>query len=391
MKILIFNTLFYPNEIGGAEISVKELAIQYENLGHEVFIVSIGKKHEKYDYEGIKCYTIPHNNLYWSIDSKKYDRKIRYIWHLVENFNLLQFFSVMRIVNAIRPDIIHANNTAGFSIFIPIVSKILGIKSIKTLRDYYDICLSGTRFKNGSKCEITCKECLVANTPKRMSLKLYDSITSISQSMADIFQSEGFGRISIVYNGISKNHTELFYIRDPEKNLNFGFIGRDSPEKGLNLLIESFIELSKIKQSIELTVAGNNGDKYRSYKYENISFLGYIEKEDFYKEIDMLVVPSLWDEPFGRVIIEASLRGIPVIVSKNGASRELLKLGVIGLEFDGSQSDLIKAMGDSLLRFDELRVSSKKRVSNLEDIFSVEKSANKYISLIERINEKYRS
>jgi len=67
-----------------------------------------------------------------------------------------------------------------------------------------------------------------------------------------------------------------------------------------------------------------------------------VEKENFYGKIDVLVVPSLWDEPFGRVIIEAALRGIPVIVSKNGASLELLKLGVIGLEFDGSKRDLKK-------------------------------------------------
>jgi len=123
--------LFYPNEIGGAEISVKELAIEYKNLGHKVFVVSTGKKYEKYDYNGIECHTIYHNNLYWSIDSKRYNRKVRYIWHLIESFNPLQFISIVKMVNTIRPDIIHANNTAGFSIFIPIVSKILGIRSIK--------------------------------------------------------------------------------------------------------------------------------------------------------------------------------------------------------------------------------------------------------------------
>jgi len=139
------------------------------------------------------------------------------------------------------------------------------------------------------------------------------------------------------------------------------------------LLIESFIELSKGEESLRLIVAGSNSDKYSHNRYKNISFLGYVEKENFYGKIDVLVVPSLWDEPFGRVIIEAALRGIPVIVSKNGASLELLKLGVIGLEFDGSKRDLKKVMSELSSEFQEWKAAARERINDLEDVFSVEK------------------
>lgn len=49
--------------------------------------------------------------------------------------------------------------------------------------------------------------------------------------------------------------------------------------------------------------------------------------EDAWKDIKVLIVPSLWLEAWGMVVIEAQLRGIPVIASDSGALPEA-KLGI---------------------------------------------------------------
>jgi glycosyltransferase involved in cell wall biosynthesis len=49
--------------------------------------------------------------------------------------------------------------------------------------------------------------------------------------------------------------------------------------------------------------------------------------EDAWKDIKVLLVPSLWLEAWGMVVVEAQLRGIPVISSNSGALPEA-KLGV---------------------------------------------------------------
>lgn len=70
MKILIFNTLYYPNIIGGAEKSVQLLAEMLVSRGHEPIIVSTFTDDKIDKVNGIKVYYLHHRNLYWSINSK---------------------------------------------------------------------------------------------------------------------------------------------------------------------------------------------------------------------------------------------------------------------------------------------------------------------------------
>ncbi|NBA78791.1 hypothetical protein GOQ04_24775 [Emticicia sp. ODNR4P] len=52
MKILIFNTLYYPDQVGGAEVSVQILAEKLA-LKNEVTVISIGENSEKFIHNGV--------------------------------------------------------------------------------------------------------------------------------------------------------------------------------------------------------------------------------------------------------------------------------------------------------------------------------------------------
>ncbi len=44
MKIMIFNSLYYPYRVGGAEISVQLLAEELVRIGHDVKVITLHEK-----------------------------------------------------------------------------------------------------------------------------------------------------------------------------------------------------------------------------------------------------------------------------------------------------------------------------------------------------------
>jgi glycosyltransferase involved in cell wall biosynthesis len=62
-----------------------------------------------------------------------------------------------------------------------------------------------------------------------------------------------------------------------------------------------------------------------------VEFLGFVEPRAFLRSIDVLVVPSVWIEPFGLSVVEAWAAGAPVIGARSGAVTELA--GRLGQEW----------------------------------------------------------
>ncbi|WP_413702352.1 glycosyltransferase [Psychromonas sp. KJ10-10] len=54
-------------------------------------------------------------------------------------------------------------------------------------------------------------------------------------------------------------------------------------------------------------------------------FIGHTEPAHFFNSIDLLIVPSDWDEPFGRVVVESYSHSTPVLVSNRGGLVELVE------------------------------------------------------------------
>lgn len=114
-----------------------------------------------------------------------------------------------------------------------------------------------------------------------------------------------------------------------------GFIGRLDPTKG----IETILTAARGGQldAFTFVVAGEGDDNYvaqlKSNAPANVSFVGRVNPNEFMPTLDGLVVPSLWPEPMGRVVLEAYQHGLPVVASGVGGLTELVKNGTSGLLF----------------------------------------------------------
>lgn len=114
-----------------------------------------------------------------------------------------------------------------------------------------------------------------------------------------------------------------------------GFLGRFSVDKGVDVLANAMAALeAEYPGEFRLRMAGEPrfvGDKSRRIVERAldavsplVEFTGWVPRDQFLASIDLLVVPSVWEEPFGLVVTEAMSARVPVIVSNAGALPDVL-------------------------------------------------------------------
>ena len=134
------------------------------------------------------------------------------------------------------------------------------------------------------------------------------------------------------------------------------YSGRLAADKGVHTLIQAMHDLVNrpmLVGQISLTLAGSGDVEYESKLHamvsqlalsEHITFLGqipYAEMSALYSDYDVLVVPSIWPEPFARTVLEGMASGLAVVATAEGGTGEILRDGHNGLLFRaGDASDL---------------------------------------------------
>ena len=164
--------------------------------------------------------------------------------------------------------------------------------------------------------------------------------------------------------------------RAPKSTFNVGFFARVAPEKGLHLLAESYVHLRRETDfsGSALHVAGYLAHEHRNYlrrierrmkdagleqEFRYHGELDRTQKIDYLRSLDLLSVPSTYDEPKGIFLLEAMAAGAVVVQPRRGAFPEILERtgGGILVEPDDAASlaDGIYALWKAPERLAELR------------------------------------
>ena len=117
--------------------------------------------------------------------------------------------------------------------------------------------------------------------------------------------------ISITNSNIRKKYKEKT-LRN-RNNIVFGYFGDRVGFKGYWLMLEAFDDIFKTNNNFLLKIF-TGGQQDRDYIEVNDPF----RSEELYNvldAIDILVVPSIWKETFGFVVLEAMSRGVPVLTT----------------------------------------------------------------------------
>ena len=327
MKIAIINTLYAPNKVGGAEKSVQTLAENFSDLGNEVIVICLGKEDTNYKLNGVIIHAVKIKNDFWPFEINNKNSFHKLIWHLKDASNNKYNDFLHHLFLDYKPDVLLTNNISGFSTKVWRIASNLNIKIVHTLRDYYLQCPKSTKFKNGLNCSNLCNDCNFLSIPKKKDSSKVNYLIGISNYILSDHIDKGYFKgvqNEVIFNGFE---TQKKSINSREVTNVFGFIGQVNKTKGIELILESFSNLSE--SSWKLLIAGTVDEKYLKHlnKINNsiqIEYLGYMDSSKFFEMIDVLIVPSLWNEPFGRVIIESILHSKPVIASNMGGIPELL-------------------------------------------------------------------
>jgi glycosyltransferase involved in cell wall biosynthesis len=119
-----------------------------------------------------------------------------------------------------------------------------------------------------------------------------------------------------------------------------GIAGQISPHKGHDVLFQAAELLKKRGVHFEVLVFGAGQPEYISDLRERIKLAGLIhqwkwmgyaeDQQQMYRSMDICVVPSCFDEPFGMVALEASRYGVPVVAARRGGLPEIVEHGSSG-------------------------------------------------------------
>lgn len=186
-----------------------------------------------------------------------------------------------------------------------------------------------------------------------------------------------------IYHGLPR---EVYPFHEkPEPYL--AFLGRISPEKGL----DQAIEIAK-KSNMALRIAAKVDEVDIDYFVRSaqpimndpmIEFMGEIgekDKAEFLGNATALIFPIVWPEPFGLVMIEAMSCGTPVIAYGNGSVPEIVKNGVNGYIVENQEQAVA-----AVQKITEL--DRKQCRDDFIERFSVERMASDYVELYEHILE----
>lgn len=410
MKILQINKFFFLK--GGSERYFFDLSDLLSEKKHQVVVWST--QHPKnFSFSGLKDFAQFN-------DFSKYEgllrdfKKVRRIFWNKEAAKKLE-----KVIKREKPDIAHLHNIfSHLSPSIIFTLKKYNIPIIMTLHDYKLFCPNYQLFSQGKICfdclekrnfsSCLYKKCIKDSYTKSLigylEAKLQKDILKTAGKIDIFLAPSRFMKKKAIEAGIpakkiihlpyfvniNEKHNNSFL---KEKNPYLLYFGRLSQEKGVKLLIKSFLNLSDKFPKWKLKIAGNGPEKDELKRLaennKNIEFLGRKQRSQLKKIISksyLTILPSIWPDNFPFSILESLVLTKPVLAAKIGGIPELIKDRKTGLVFKpNNQKDLTEKIIWAINNKKEMKKISNNIQKGILDKYSKEKHYNKLIKIYERI------
>jgi len=369
VNIVIAAHHFPPDRIGGAELRVHRTAAWLRDRGHVVHVICVedieadregGLVFHDDTYDGLPVRRLRFNlasapdPFVWSYDNRWIGRHLRTYLH------------------AFRPDVFHLVSGYLMSARTLRVADELGIPTVVSLTDFWFLCPRiHMRRSNGEVCyqlpeASRCARCLGEERrryriPGRLAPHVMDAFWRIRKGQAyrievrrtflletldrvgrmispsaflrELFVAEGVDPARILFSRQGRDFPYLRpqdLIKPPSSYLRVGYVGAVDHHKGLHVLVDAMRRLPYPALRVHVY-----GDLSQSPRYaarlqkqarvdDRLRLEGSFAREDVsrvFRELDVLVVPSVWLENSPNVILEAFAHRVPAVVSNVGAWR----------------------------------------------------------------------
>jgi glycosyltransferase involved in cell wall biosynthesis len=328
-----YPTPMHPKFLGGAETFSVQLCEALVARGNVVRVVRSGTVWGAWDREavnGVEVVTLPTRNVYSPWQNRSTSRYVRAVWHMIEDRPWLSA-GFDDVLTEFKPDVLHTNSLYGLTAGVWSKAAARPVPVVHTLHDYYLTCARSTRFKNGARCQATCLDCWLLTGGRRKAAEFVDAVVSVSERTLAIHRDCGLfektARKAIIRNPPSRTRDEVGAVSASGDKLIFGFIGRPSEEKGIFDLLSALQEMPSPAARLLIAGAVDGSARKRISEFGGdieLSFLGFVAPSEFFRRIDVMVIPSIWDDPCPMVIGESLAHARPVIGARRGGIPELI-------------------------------------------------------------------
>lgn len=378
MKTLHVINRIYPEFNGGNEIHIYDLCHELANAGGKTVIFTQVCDPKT---ETITTNTRQDGKLkYYSLRLPPLTTKVRLLRSLItKEYKLVRFF--LEVLKKEKPDIVHFHHLIELSPLFLIICRLKRIPHFLDLNDYWFICPGTYLLCHGEtkKCATGCvweqpksiKAVLLAKTKQKNLMRLYGylkvifhrtlwnlminhidtTLIAVSNRVKEIYQEHHLhgNQIIVKYSGI-KVERPLARKINP-KQLRVGYIGALIEAKGVRVLIAAFRKLKQ--KNVSLTLFGQDG--FGGKKLEDMigddsrikleSAFDHQKLPEVLSNLDLLAIPSTYEEAFCLVLSEGLAANLPLIVSNIGGMSERIIDNINGfLVKPGSITDLTKKL-----------------------------------------------
>ncbi len=309
--VLQFSSIPPSVQYGGAERVVGSFADELEQAGFEVHSCGLKPRDADPAEPGH-----PIANIYWPFDTERRGAAQRVLWHAIDTFALAGKGAVQKIVDKLRPNVMITHNLRGWGYAPWVVAGERNIPLVHVVHDYGLICNSSTLWHSGVCAEI-CTACRPRLTMTRRRWP-GGQLVGVSRAVVAEHARRGLPAFehTAVINPIAAAGDLTSSRQSGSKDVptTLGYLGRLNEPKGVEVLLAAVDGSDK-----KLMVAGRGEPGYverlMAQTHGNVEWLGWSDPQVFYQMIDVLVVPSVWLEPFGLIVVEAARAGVPVLIA----------------------------------------------------------------------------
>lgn len=337
MRLLIVSSAYYPFVLGGAEVSSQLLA---EGLKKriDVRVVTLGLASSEELVNGVqvrRVYLPCISEARLSEGKRKYLRQLKLVSSATLGGQKRMLIALLvEEVRQFRPDLVHFTNNL-FPLPVRSVFKFFqnkGIPSVLTMRDLH---LLGRK-------TLTMKK-RIGGFYFRNALQFIDCIHFTTKTMLNKYESDLPAKSLkvVIPNAVGLQFIEKSWLITIEKKsfsnrLEVLFVGALDRKKGIDRFeMAAQNLLTKHPKSFRFWIVGrgNYEDRLLSRLSRfitdgSVKLVGWKPAEELemlYELCHIVVLPSRWEEMFGRVLIEGFYRGCLPIGSKTGGIPEVIK------------------------------------------------------------------
>lgn len=319
-KVLFVTPYYYPNIVGGAEVSTQ---LVVEGLNEYCEILTFGEECKRYSLNNVYINTLRIDSIFglWQkvIDNKKANiiETIRLNLHtILPHKKLVEQYKEMLANLGIDTIVMNSNIDVFGRASLWKASKDLGLHTVLVLRDPLLIRkkICGIKFDKFFTLIV------------RKQLKYIDEFVSPSKYMIQLYKDAGLKKdVSTVIPNTIDIDMEASEFADKENIILYA--GSIRMEKGIFTLIDSVKVLIDKGIDCKIKLFGRGELSEQCKRYDFVEVFDWVSKEILYaniKKSKVVVLPSEWPEAFGRILLESIANGTLSIGSNAGGIPEVL-------------------------------------------------------------------